>query len=69
MLIIAKILIRWKNTYGKLRFNEAESYEMNRVVNGYIADSRPWYTVLGMKVNGKRILKCGGALISHRFIL
>ena len=49
--------------------NQGNKAEQNRIVNGYIADSRPWFAALGAQVKEEIRVKCGGALINHRFIL
>ena len=41
----------------------------DRIVNGFEADSRPWFASLATVMNGELYPFCGGALINRRYVL
>jgi len=43
--------------------------EEDRIVNGYRADTRPWFAGFGYRRGREISTSCGGALINQRFIL
>ena len=49
--------------------DETSRDEEDRIVNGYRADSRPWFAGFGSRRGAEISTSCGGALINHRFIL
>ena len=54
-----------KNDYQDETLHGMKRDEEDRIVNGYLADSRPWFAAIGSNTDNL----CGGALINQRFIL